>query len=259
MDFLRKCRFLNGNTMKIIACVFMVIDHIGYIFFPTQMIWRYLGRISMPLFAFMIAEGCRYTKNRARYFCILSVLGITFQLVYYLFTKDTFFNIFITFALSVLMVFALQDMKKQLFSKDSRWIIKILSIFAFLGAVALVWGVCKIGERTNLYIVDYGFWGCLLPVFASLLDFHRISLPEKISFFQKADLLWVRVLCFGVGLLFFYLYTPYQSLMQYVFLSLPFLLLYNGTRGKYNIKYFFYIFYPTHLILLQGLATLLQK
>ena len=40
-------------------------------------------------------------------------------------------------------------------------------------------------------------------------------------------------------------------------LALPLLMLYSGRRGKWNMKYFFYIFYPAHLAILQGIAWLL--
>ena len=60
-------RILSGNMLKILGAVFMLIDHIGVVFFPEVKILRILGRISFPIFAFMIAEGCRYTRNKLRY------------------------------------------------------------------------------------------------------------------------------------------------------------------------------------------------
>ncbi len=74
--------FLNGNTLKFIACITMLIDHVGLILFPQFAIFRILGRISFPLFAFMIAEGCRYTKNKLKHFLMIFGLGILCQLAY---------------------------------------------------------------------------------------------------------------------------------------------------------------------------------
>lgn len=257
MNFLKKCRFLNGNALKILACVFMVIDHIGFIFFPYDPVWRYIGRISMPLFAFMIAEGCRYTKNRARYFFFMLGCGTAFQIVYYLFTKDTYLNIFITFSLSLLLIFSLQEMKTQLLKDGKNWGMKTVSVLLFLGSLAFVWAVCEMGAQTKFYTVDYGFWGCLLPLFASLLDFYRIPFSDKTGVIKKADILALRVLCFGLGILLFHLNSVKPTLTKYMFLALPFLLLYNGMRGKWKLKYFFYIFYPAHLVLLMGIAVFL--
>ena len=59
-----KFSFINGNGIKLLAAVLMVIDHIGAIFFP-QIVWlRCVGRISFPLFAYMLAVGCKYTRNK---------------------------------------------------------------------------------------------------------------------------------------------------------------------------------------------------
>ena len=50
--------------IKLIAAVCMLVDHIGYIFFPEQLIWRLIGRISMPLFAYSIARGYEYSRQK---------------------------------------------------------------------------------------------------------------------------------------------------------------------------------------------------
>jgi hypothetical protein len=65
---------LSASTLKIIACVFMVIDHIGVIILPDLLILRVLGRLSYPIFAYFLAEGCRYTRNKRKRF--LLVLGL---------------------------------------------------------------------------------------------------------------------------------------------------------------------------------------
>jgi len=44
----------------------MTVDHLGFILFPSLIILRIIGRIAFPIFAYMIAEGCRYTKNEKR-------------------------------------------------------------------------------------------------------------------------------------------------------------------------------------------------
>ena len=59
---------LNGNILKIIAAISMFIDHMGFIFFPNITVFRIVGRIALPIYAFMIAEGCRYTRNKIKYF-----------------------------------------------------------------------------------------------------------------------------------------------------------------------------------------------
>lgn len=85
MQTLQKLRIFNGNSLKILAAIFMLVDHIGILFYPQELIWRIIGRISMPIFAFMIAEGCRYTRNKAKHFLLPFCLGVICQIVYYFF------------------------------------------------------------------------------------------------------------------------------------------------------------------------------
>ena len=66
---------LNGNTLKIIAAIAMLCDHVGLMFFPQVSIFRIIGRLAFPIFAFMIAEGAHYTKRKARYFLTIFSLA----------------------------------------------------------------------------------------------------------------------------------------------------------------------------------------
>ena len=62
---MKKC--LSQEWLKIIACVIMLIDHIGAVLLP-QYIWlRYIGRIAFPIYCFLLAEGVHYTKNPQKY------------------------------------------------------------------------------------------------------------------------------------------------------------------------------------------------
>ena len=94
----------------------------------------------------------------------------------------------------------------------------------------------------------------MLPVFASIFDFHRIPAPEEL---KKLDSLLLRVLCLGVGLgMLAISYAP-VTLPVYAFPAILILLLYNGKKGKTKLKYFFYLFYPLHLALLEGVYLLI--
>ena len=69
--------FLTGNALKLIAAFAMVCDHAGLMLFPQVPILRVIGRLAYPIFAFMIAEGCRYTRNKKRYLGLLLALAAT--------------------------------------------------------------------------------------------------------------------------------------------------------------------------------------
>ncbi len=79
--------------------------------------------------------------------------------------------------------------------------------------------------------VDYGFFGIMLPVFTSFFD----NKQQKMVMFSAALL----AVCIDV--------TASFSLQYFSLLTIPIIALYNGERGRYRMKYFFYIFYPVHL------------
>lgn len=69
--------------VKIIACLTMLVDHVGYVFFPEERLFRMIGRLSMPLFAYMIARGYQVTGERGtrrRYVLGLAVLAVVSQI-----------------------------------------------------------------------------------------------------------------------------------------------------------------------------------
>lgn len=85
------------DTLKLIAILTMLIDHIGYLFFPGQIVWRMIGRLSFPIFAFLVARGSRLTKSQPRYFLRLMGYGVVSQLPYSYFVPHGL-NIFFTLA-----------------------------------------------------------------------------------------------------------------------------------------------------------------
>ena len=242
---------LSGNTLKCIAALSMLLDHAGVLLFPEMNIFRILGRLAFPVFAFMIAEGCHYTRSRLRYFLSVFLLGAVCQVVYYLFEHSLYMNILLTFSVSILLIYAVQNALAAAHRKASA--LPLLVIIPAVFAVYLL----------NRYVtLDYGFFGCLAPAFPALLRLPRTeadsagsAIPAAQRFLLAADRLPVRVLLLGIGLipLIFTLDLP----QPWSFCALPLLMLYSGKRGNRNMKWFFYIFYPLHLALLEGIALLI--
>lgn len=234
---LPRCR-LSGNALKIIAAVAMVCDHVGLMFFPDLAILRIIGRLAFPIFAFMIAEGCRYTRNRLRYFGMVFGLGAVCQIVYFIAMRDTYLSVLITFSLSILLIYALQNVKQK---RDFlSWLI--------LGAA--IFGV----QLLNQYLtIDYGFHGCMAPVCVSLCMPRRgvPPVPGETRFDNRPT----HVALMGISLL--QLALAYGGNQWWALAALPLLLLYSGERGRWRMKYFFYIFYPAHLVLLNAISMLL--
>lgn len=237
---------ISGNVLKILGAIFMLIDHVGVILFPNVKVLRVIGRLAFPIFAFMIAEGCRYTKNKLRYFLTIFILGFVCQVVYYLYDKQLKMSILITFSLSILAVYSLQFVKESLFNKKYGVFVKISSIIAFIAVIA---GIYYLNQ---IFSIDYGFWGCLAPLFASLL-----VKPNNVNFkvWDVIDNKFTRLIIFGIGLIILAIEMGNNQI--YSLLSLLILFLYSGKKGKANLKYFFYVFYPLHLVCLECLAMLM--
>lgn len=241
---MNKFRFLSGNAIKIIGAVTMLIDHLGLILFPEYEILRIIGRIAFPLFAFMISEGARYTKSKWKYLGIIALFGVLCQLPMIILFWDFHLNVFVTFTLSIIGIYALDYFKKQAFAKERHHLSVLLGVLACIGAFFVIYA----STRDVFFHVDYGFYGALTPVFASLLSTRGVSAPPALV---KADSVPLRVICMAIPQLMFAYITG--GIQYYSLIALIPLLMYSGKRGLFNLKYFFYIFYPAHLVLLYGI------
>ena len=223
---------LNNNQLKVIAMISMLIDHIGVQLFQECEVLRIIGRISFPIFAYMIAEGCFYTKNRAKYLGLIAALGVGCQLVYYFAMESLYQSVLITFTLSISVIFAVDFfIKKRDFLSSCLMIVVVLSV-AFI-VLVLPELLAKQGFK-----IDYGVFGVLLPIAVYYM-------PSK----------WWKV---AAALAVLIVQGVVRGGLFWVALSaVPLLALYNGKRGKYNLKYMFYIFYPTHLVLIYAISLLM--
>ena len=224
---------LTGNQLKILALIFMTADHIGYMLLPQLVFLRCIGRLAMPIFAWMIAEGCRYTKNRVRYFGMIFAVGLLCQIVYLVFMQSLYMCVLITFSMSVLLIFSIDYVLQKK---------KFLSILLLCAVLAGVCYVCLFlpGRLpgTDFYI-DYGICGVILPVVI------YIAKTKKQKLLAAVGVLILLVLSNG----------PIQ---WFALLALPLLAMYNGRRGKIKMKYLFYIYYPLHLAAIYGISLLLK-
>ena len=75
---------LTNYQIKLLAAVFMVIDHVGYVFFPDEPAFRVIGRFSFPLFVWLLVQGEQHTRNVWRYGTRLLVGGIIAQPLYWM-------------------------------------------------------------------------------------------------------------------------------------------------------------------------------
>lgn len=223
---------LTGNQLKILALIAMTCDHVGKQLLPQYPFLQIVGRVAFPIFAYLIAEGCRYTRSRRRYLGSMLLLALGCQVVYYVAMQSLYQCVLVSFSMAIGLIFLLEHSRKA--ATFAAWLVTALGFLA--AALLCVWLPHR-WSGTD-FAIDYGLWGVLLPV-GVWLGKTRL---------QKLALAALAVLagCFAMG-----------GIQWYALLALPLLALYNGQRGKHKLKYLFYIYYPAHLGLIYGLSIIL--
>lgn len=224
-----KPQCLSGNALKIIAMLSMLADHVGKALFPDLLILQLFGRVAFPLFAYMIAEGCRYTKNRVRYFLSIFLLGAGCQAVYIVTMRSLYLGVLLTFSLSIGCIFAIDLFLAQKIASRALLMAGAIALTLFVSLAAPT-----LFAKQGL-VLDYGIYGVFFPIAVYYAKNKRAGLVSV------AVLLLLRGIFIG-------------GKHWCALLALPLLLLYNGKRGKWRLKYLFYIFYPAHLAIIQLIA-----
>ncbi|MNB65911.1 TraX protein [compost metagenome] len=97
--------------MQLIAMLTMLIDHIGYIFFPQEMGWRYIGRIAFPIYCYTLVQGHLHTSSHRRYCLRLLVIALLAQLPFNLALHAGGLNVVFTLLLSELVLIMLDRLR----------------------------------------------------------------------------------------------------------------------------------------------------
>lgn len=223
---------LTGNQLKILAMITMTCDHVGLYLLPQFPVLRILGRLAMPIYAYMIAQGCRHTHDRRRYLLRLLGLGLLCQMVYYAVEGSLYQCILMTFSLSVALIWGMDAAVRR---PDPARIVTAVGLFA--AAVFLCQILPKLLPGTD-YAVDYGILGVLLPVLVFCGENWR----------QELLLLAVGLAALAVSL---------GGIQWWSLAALPLLALYNGRKGSYPLGRLFYIYYPLHLAVIYGIGWLM--
>lgn len=211
--------------IKIIACITMVFDHIKYAIPETRCFATiFLGRISFPLFAFLLGEGYSHTGNLKKYYKRLIIFAIVSQIPFMLFRtlvgEWRMLNIMFTLLLGLATITVFDKLNKKYYI-----------------SIPIVCLIVSLGKLLN---VDYGWYG-VLSVFI-LYMFRNRKILRVFVFAILNFVYYYNVLVISYSL---------KSLISYVFATLPALLLifYNGKLGR-KTKYVYYIFYPVHMLIL---------
>jgi hypothetical protein len=218
--------------LKIFACLFMLLDHIGAVFFPGISAFRIIGRLAMPIFALGLATGFFWTKKKgttAKYFLRMFLFALISQIPFMLmniacgYTSFTL-NIGFTWLFALAVLYMLDNFKGNEL------------IYSF-GIVAIIY-------ITGTVKMDYGLYGVALPV---LLYYTNIINKKKVlGFFSVCAITILKVIKDGWLV---QIYAPLGIVFAEIIETLPF-------KIKVN-KWFFYVFYPLHMLILWALHHLI--
>lgn len=290
---MRKKSGFTTFHLKIIALVFMVIDHIGEFIEGTPLWFRYIGRCSAPIFLFCLCWGLDYTKNRKKYLLRLYIASIIMAVLWRFFRygmdvqvdheNNIFSTLFIT-AVFITLLFSGRWKTPYAFLLILLWQAAAVGISFFLdatvpsGVVSAVTGCafsceggikwCVLGcliyhikNNKKMLAAGYAGWCLLCEFFLSVFA----PIPRILYFLEwhmgTGNILW-QMCSISYSLIADedYHMTPivphglYFGSCQWMMIgALPFMLMYNHQRGR-ACKYMFYIFYPLHIFLLITLA-----
>ncbi len=234
---------LTTQRLKLIACAAMLIDHMGLILFNNLYWMRAIGRIAFPIFAFFVAEGCKYSRKPLKRLGVMLLLGVFCGACYLVALGKFDCNMFVTFALSICIIMAMDNAKSVFADKQSSVQNRLGAFILAGGIIPLVWLIC---DKTD---PEYGFAGVMVPVLCSLPDTHSMVNAPKLL--KRADRIEVKLLLLSLS--FIWLRICFGAITWHAFLAIPLLLLYNGRLGDKNLKWFFYMFYPLHILILYGI------
>lgn len=235
---MEQSRGLDGGALKGIAAALMLTDHVGAILLPEVLALRCVGRLAFPIFAFFIAEGYAHTRDFGRYSRRLAILAVVSELPFNLENGAVFDparqNVLWTFCLALLTLRGLEALGRE--RGFGRW--------AGCGSV-LAAGFAA-GE---LLRTDYGGWGV---VTVALLYLCRDGKYAKLWLL----LAMAAVNGLGMGSLTMPVFGGEMSIQIFAVAALPVIWLYNGQAGPKGLRRAFYVFYPAHLLVLEGIRTL---
>ena len=233
---------MTSFVLKIIACFTMFIDHVGYIVFDGHSSWfNYVGRLAFPIFAFQISEGYIHTHDVKKYLLRLILFAFISQIPFLLFhsiiNNELGLNVIFTLFLGLVAII--------IYDKYN----KFVGVFS-----AIIFGI--IAHFLNS---DYSFYGVGITFLFYVFNKNKCLLAISFIIATLMQYSYLILVYYNYGFEFlknvFIIYLPYFICTIF---SIIIILCYNKKKGP-STKYFFYLFYPLHMILIYILNFVLQN
>lgn len=229
-------RILSSNALKVIACICMLIDHVGLVLMYNKWYMRAVGRLAFPIFAFLIVQGAAHTSNIRKYILRLAVFALISEIPFDLAIHDRLWylgaqNIFFTLTAGLFVIYCMESRGPL-----GRWRGEIALATALLAEfLRFDYGMAGVGVIVVFYWCNKDSRAELPTGAASAVKLSYFSLRQNIEVVIISALTYI--LCLGMRQL-------------YALLALIPINMYNGERGRWNLKYVFYMFYPAHLLII---------
>lgn len=263
---------INADNLKIIAVVSMIIDHIAYYFHYIIPDWANtilhfgIGRIAMPIFAYLLVQGFFNTKNFKKYLLRITTFGIitqVFLLIGWAINANIFTgysinvynsgNILLSFSLTLILLKTIHEPKLiKKYDEKQNLIFKVIVVIVLL----------------NLYIfipMDYGVTVPLLVILLYVIERFRLTIMisksnintsfKGVVYKSLDDVTIKRIYC-ALILFAIILCIIYGDIYWTGIFSILPIYLYNGERKKKagKFKYTYYVLFPVHHIILYFIA-----
>lgn len=250
----REAGGLSATALKMIAMAAMLVDHAAFAFVPDYygalgVVLHFVGRITAPIMFYFLVEGYHHTRNKNRYTLRLAIFAVVSYLPFVYFRSGTMLG---------------QWPQAGAFVSQSVIYTLLLALLALRARHELASPIVKVLAIAGLLLFSViGDWGWLAIVFVLLFDVLRGDFKRQawaytlVVFTQLLPNIFkvIGALAAGQG-------AQPNLAVAFVqcgmFVPLALLGLYNGQRGGKTGKgkWFFYWFYPLHLLLLVALKTL---
>lgn len=216
---------LNAFWLKNLVLVLMVLDHLYQYILPKELLFtHYLARVVAPVFAFLMAQGMVYTRNRRRYILRLFIAGSVMSAGNFILFAVTGINvqnnIFFSLAVGAALIFCIDKFREH---KDMP-----------------LWLACSIILCAMSFYCEGQY---LVPLMAIIFYYLRE---------RRTTMYAVFVIMGGIPYLILYILNGTLDPQFWMVCSVLPIMLYSGDRGSNGnfAKYFFYAFYPAHIWLI---------
>ncbi len=245
---------LNANALKLIAILAMTADHLAWALFPgyprqpLPLLLHLIGRITCPIMCYFIAEGFHYTRNVNKYTARLAVMAVISHFAY-IFGSYQYVD-----------AFSFIPFYYGSFLNQTSVIWSLLGglLLLRIDASERLSPLAKSLLTALVCIVTFpSDWSCIAALCIFAIGTNRGEPKKQLGWSLFFVSFYVLVYCVAMDVVY--------GLLQFgVLLAVPFLHLYNGSRGRSVrgnriMKWLFYLYYPLHLFVIGLMIQLLAR